>query len=62
MELELENAIFVRGENRSTPRKSFQKERTNSKLKPRMGLMPGLKPGPRRWEESALTTVSPCQL
>lgn len=58
MELELENVTFVGEENRSNPRKTFERERTNNKLKPRMALMPGLKPGPHWWEVNALTTVT----
>ena len=62
MELELENVTFVGEESQSNPRKTFEKERTNNKLKPLMALMPGLKPGPDWWEVNALTTVPLCQL
>ena len=62
MELELENVTLVGEESQRNPRKTFEKERTNNKLKPRMALMLGLKPGPHWWEVNALTTLPPCQL
>ena len=40
--------LFLRGENQSTLQKTFQKERTNNRLKPHMALTLGLKPGPHR--------------
>ena len=62
MELEFKNVTFYEKGKSEYPRKTFQKERTNNKLKPHMALTPGLKPGPHQWEESVLTTVPPCQL
>ena len=35
------------------------RERTNNKLHPHMGSMPGFEPRPHWWEASALTTVTP---
>ena len=43
---------------RVTQRKTLgARMRTNNKLNPHMTLGPGFKPGPHRWETSALTTA-----
>ena len=62
IELEFESVGF-RGEGKTgVPREKplGARERANNKLNRHRASTPGVEPRPHWWEESALTTASPC--